>query len=142
MRAVTEMAAESRVVPPDVVAGRRARILVIDDEPMLCTVIKTVLGIDHDVTTVTRAKEALGKTAGGERFDLILCDLMMPEMTGMDLHAMLAELAPDQAARMVFMTGGAFTESAQAFLARLPNESIEKPFKSAKLREVIARLLA
>jgi CheY-like chemotaxis protein len=136
------MAAETSIVPPSAAAGRRGRILVIDDEPMLCTVIKTVLGIDHDVTTVTSAKEALGQLGGGERFDLILCDLMMPEMTGMDLHSRLQELAPDQAAKLVFMTGGAFTENAQAFLARLPNESIGKPFKSAQLRELVSRLLA
>lgn len=126
---------------PKTAAGPRGRILVIDDEPMLCTVIDRILGIDHDVTTVTSAKEALGKL-GGERFDLILCDLMMPGMTGMDLHARLQELAPDQTAKLVFMTGGAFTENAQAFLAGLPNESIAKPFKSAKLRELVDRLLA
>jgi CheY-like chemotaxis protein len=136
------MAAETSVVPPELVAGRRGRILVVDDEPMLCTVIERVLGADHDVTAVTSAKEALGKLIAGERFDLILCDLMMPEMTGMDLHARLHDMEPDQAARMVFMTGGAFTENAQAFLARLPNASIEKPFKSAKLRELVSRLLA
>jgi CheY-like chemotaxis protein len=136
------MAAETRAVPPDIAAGRRGCILVIDDESMLCTVIKTVLGIDHEVTTVTSAKEALGRISGGELFDLILCDLMMPEMTGMDLHARLQALAPDQAANMVFMTGGAFTENAQAFLARLPNASIEKPFKSAKLRQLVKQLLA
>jgi CheY-like chemotaxis protein len=134
------MAVETQAVAPDIVTRRR--ILVIDDEPMLCTVIKTVLGIVHDVATTTSAKEALGRLAAGEQFDLILCDLMMPEMTGMDLHARLQQLAPDQAARIVFMTGGAFTENAQAFLARLPNESIGKPFKSAQLRELVARLLA
>jgi CheY-like chemotaxis protein len=121
---------------------RRGRILVVDDEPMLCTVIERTLSADHDVTTVTSAKQALVQISNGERFDLILCDLMMPEMTGMDLHAKLQELVPDQAASMAFMTGGAFTENAQAFLARLPNASIEKPFKGAKLRELVKQLLA
>jgi CheY-like chemotaxis protein len=136
------MAAETSIVPPGAAAGRRGRILVIDDDPMLCVVIERILGVDHDVTTAASAKEALGKLSGGERFDLILCDLMMPEMTGMDLHARLLELAPDQAAKMVFMTGGAFTDNAQAFLARLPNASIGKPFKGAQLRELVQRLLA
>jgi hypothetical protein len=59
----------------------------------------------------------------------------------MDLHAALLQSAPDQAGKLIFMTGGAFTENAQAFLARLPNESIEKPFKGARLREVVRRFL-
>jgi CheY-like chemotaxis protein len=136
------MPAEINTIPPEIAAARRGRILVIDDEPMLCIVIERVLSIDHDVTTVGSAQEALGRLGNGERFDVILCDLMMPAMTGMDLHDMLQDLVPDQAARMVFMTGGAFTENAQAFLARLPNESIGKPFKGAQLRDLVHRLLA
>jgi CheY-like chemotaxis protein len=129
------------VVLPERVAGRRGRILAVDDEPMLCVVIERILRAEHDVTTVTSAKEALGKLDGGEQFDLILCDLMMPEMTGMDLHARLQQSAPDQAAKIIFMTGGAFTENTQTFLAQLTNESIEKPFKAAKLRELVHRFL-
>jgi nitrogen fixation/metabolism regulation signal transduction histidine kinase len=127
--------------PPAIVAGRRGRILAVDDEPMLCVVIGKILGADHDVTTVTSAMEALRKLDGGERFDLILCDLMMPEMTGMDLYARLQQSAPDQVAKMVFMTGGAFTENTQAFLAQLTNEAIEKPFKMTRLRELVHRFL-
>ena len=78
------------------------------------------------MTTVTGAKEALLRLDAGERFDLILCDLMMPEMSGMDLHRRLQQSAPDQAAKIRFMTGGAFTEITQAFLAQLNNESIEE----------------
>ena len=126
---------------PERVAGRRGRILAVDDEPMLCVVIKKILGANHDVTTVASAKEALGKLSSGERFDRILCDLMMPEMTGMDLHARLQQSAPDQATKIMFMTGGAFTENTQAFLAQLTNVSIEKPFKAAKLREQVQRFL-
>ena len=139
--AANHSAPEIGAVPPKVVAGRRGRILAVDDEPMLCAVIARILGADHDVTAVTGAKEALGKISSGERYDLILCDLMMPEMTGMDLHARLEQSAPDQAARMVFMTGGAFTENTQAFLAQVANESIEKPFKATGLRELVRLLI-
>jgi CheY-like chemotaxis protein len=66
---------------------------------------------------------------------------MMPEMTGMDLYARLQQSAPDQATKIMFMTGGAFTENTQAFVAQLNNESIEKPFKAAKLREQVHRFL-
>lgn len=53
------------------------------------------------------ADEALRLIEGGERYDVILCDLMMPVMTGMELHDALSRFAPDQANAMVFMTGGA-----------------------------------
>lgn len=133
------MAAETHFAAPDIVAGRR--ILVIDDEPMLCTVIKTVLGIDHAVTTVTSAKEALGLLAGGERFDLILCDLMMPEMTGMEMAARLREDLPAVSERLVFLSGGAFTPEAAEFLRSAGNRFIEKPFLPEDLRRRVQQLL-
>jgi CheY-like chemotaxis protein len=137
----SQKAAETDAVPPEVVARRRGRILAVDDEPMLCTVIQRILGADHEVATVTSAKEALRQLGSGERYDLILCDLMMPEMTGMDLHARLQQSAPDQAEKIMLMTGGAFTENTQAFLARVRNEWIEKPFKGTALRELVHRFL-
>jgi two-component system NtrC family sensor kinase len=93
------------------------------------------------VTTVTSARDALSKLGAGERFDLILCDLMMPEMTGMDLYDELQQSMADQAAKFMFMSGGAFTDNARAFLARSCNEVIDKPFKGAGLRQVVDRFL-
>ena len=115
--------------------------MVVDDELMLCTTIERILAGEHEVTTVTAANDAFQRVIGGERFDVILCDMMMPEMTGMDLHRKLVVIAPDQAERMVFMTGGAFTENARQFLAQSTNPSIEKPFKAAKLRQTVRNLL-
>jgi hypothetical protein len=59
----------------------------------------------------------------------------------MDLHAELARLAPAQAERMVFMTGGAFTRSARDFLDRVPNQRIEKPFKADSVRRAVFELV-
>ena len=83
----------------------------------------------------------LGRCAGGETFDLILCDLMMPDMTGMDLHRELSGTAPEQASRMIFLTGGAFTATALQFLSETPKEHIEKPFHAANLRAIVQRYL-
>jgi signal transduction histidine kinase len=139
--AATQKAADIDTARPQVVAARRGRILVVDDEPMLCTVIERMLRSAHDVTSVTSATEALHSLSGGERYDLILCDLMMPEMTGMEFYARLQQAAPDQAGKIAFMTGGAFTETTQAFLGQLTTESVEKPFTAAKLRGLVRRFL-
>lgn len=121
--------------------GPRANILLVDDEPVLQSMIRRMLQKEYDVTAVGAAKEALKMITGGTSFDLILCDLMMPDMTGMDLHAALERAAPEQAARMAFVTGGAFTDGARAFLDKMPGMVIEKPFTSAKIQEFVrARL--
>ena len=90
----------------------------------------------------TVAVLSLALCVDGEKFDLILCDLMMPDMTGMDLHRELARLVPEQASRMIFLTGGAFTAKARRFLSETPKEHIEKPFDPANLRAIAQRYLA
>ncbi|HEY6005541.1 MAG TPA: GAF domain-containing protein [Anaeromyxobacter sp.] len=117
--------------------GRRGRVLVVDDEPAVGSAVRRTLAREHDVTALTRAADARDRIARGERFDVILCDLMMPEMTGMDLYAELARLAPDQAERMVVLTGGAFTPKAQQFLDQVSNARVEKPFDSVTLRAMV-----
>ncbi len=127
---------------PAVAAARRGRVLVVDDEPMLCSVINRILAGAHEVVITTSAAQALARIESGERFDVILSDLMMPDMTGMDLHAALLHAVPEQAGRMIFMTGGAFSPEAAAFLDRAPNPSIEKPFRSAGLRQIVQSRIA
>ena len=120
---------------------RRARILVVDDEPMIGTSVRRSLGNDHHVVAVTSAVEALEILESGQRFDLILCDLMMPVMTGMDFHSRLAALDPAQLERTVYVTGGAFTPRAREFLDQIENQKIDKPFDLQQLRALVrARL--
>ncbi len=123
------------------VGGRSGRILVVDDEKLVVNVVRRVLSKDHEVVATMSAKEALALCVAGESFDLILCDLMMPDMTGMDLYRELSRVAPEQANRMIFLTGGAFTPTARQFLAETPKEHIEKPFDVANLRAIVRRYL-
>jgi CheY-like chemotaxis protein len=116
---------------------RRARVLVIDDEQLITMAVQRALSLQHEVRSFDRAQTAFQCVSQGERFDVILCDLMIPDMSGMELHAWLSRIAPDQAARMVFLTGGIFTPGAQAFLAAVPNMHIEKPFDTRRLRLVV-----
>jgi two-component system cell cycle sensor histidine kinase/response regulator CckA len=132
-------AARPAAKPSEAPEPRRLRVLIIDDEPRLVSSLRRWLAADHDVDATTSARGALERFVGGKRYDAILCDLMMPEMTGMELHARLVRQAPDQAARMVFVTGGAFTVEAQEFLARVSNARLEKPFALEELRGTIRR---
>ncbi len=120
-------------------AGRRGRVLIVDDEERLGRTIQRILAKDHDVTVTTGARDALAQLAASEPFDVILCDLMMPEMTGMDLHRELSRIAPEQADRMIFVTGGAFTADARQFLTQTPREHLEKPFSTTNLRAIVQR---
>jgi DNA-binding NtrC family response regulator len=132
----------------DVASGRtlattsapRRRVLIVDDEPLLVRALTLELAIDHDAVGVSSVKAALDAVAAGE-FDVVLCDLMMPGESGMDLHRELLRLRPLLARRMVFMTGGAFTETARTFLESFPNPPLEKPFELDALRAALARPL-
>jgi signal transduction histidine kinase len=132
----TYLPAEPPSVPAPV-QSRRGRVLVVDDEPMIATAISRTLAFEHEVVVSADAAEALERILGGERFDVLLCDLMMPQMTGMDLHSALSEHAPDQAERMVFLSGGAFTAAARAFLDEVPNQRLEKPFDTRQLSALV-----
>jgi signal transduction histidine kinase len=116
---------------------RRGRVLIIDDEPMVARALGRMLDPEHEVTITSGAGDARQRIVAGERYDVILCDLMMPQMTGMELHAHLLRSVPDQAARMVFLTGGAFTPGARIFLDGIPNQRVEKPFDTQHLRSII-----
>jgi PAS domain S-box-containing protein len=117
----------------------RARLLIVDDERLVGEAIERSLSEDNDVEVVTDAKQALEKISAGGRYDVILCDLLMPVMTGMDLYAEVVRAAPKLAGRIVFMTGGAFTPRARAFLASVGNPCLEKPLDMSKLRSFLAR---
>jgi len=134
-------AAPDPVVTGKVVAApRRGAVLIVDDEPAVGIILARVLR-DHDVTLLTRAREAIDLVVGGKHFDVIISDLMMPEMSGIDLYDELTRRQPEAAQRMVFISGGAFTKGASAFLDRVANERLEKPFETAKVRALVGRFV-
>jgi len=117
---------------------RQGRVLVVDDEPMIGRAVQLMLEDVHEVVPVVSARDALEQLERGEEYDAIVCDLMMPEMTGMDLYHELTRKSPHMAQRIVFLTGGAFTPRARAFLESVPNGRLEKPFDGAALMDAIA----
>jgi PAS domain S-box-containing protein len=126
------------VLDGDGKTSRLRRVLIVDDEDRYAKSLELLLASDYEVALAKDGKRALDLFSSGERFDVILCDLMMPRMTGMDLHEALAELAPDQRGRMVFLTGGATNELARAFLARPDIKHLEKPLELPKLEAAIS----
>jgi two-component system NtrC family sensor kinase len=135
-------AAAPRGTGPTPVDKGRTSVLVVDDEPLILKVVAQILGVEYDVTCEPSARAALERFRSGERFDLVLCDLMMPSFTGIDLYDALVEIEPDQARTMLFLTGGAFTPRAEAFLERIENAKIEKPFNQATLLRRVREFLA
>ena len=125
--------------PVDVGASG-GRLLIVDDEPMILGALRRAFASDYLVTCVGDGRRALERIRAGERYDVILCDLMMPELTGMDLYVELGRMAPDQVDRLVFVTGGAFTPRAREFLERVPNARVEKPIDFQNLKLLLRNL--
>lgn len=111
------------------------RVLVVDDEPLIARAIKRALA-PFVVHIANDGEEALAALAGNT-FDAILCDLMMPRVSGADLYAHIEENYPHLLGRIVFMTGGAFSEWSQRFLESVSCPVMEKPFQPLQLRECI-----
>jgi CheY-like chemotaxis protein len=118
----------------------RARILIVEDDGALRFIFERSLATDHDVVAVARATDALGLVRRGERYDLILSDLLMPEMTGIALHAEIERRWPAQARRMVFLTGGATTDESAAFLQH--HRWFRKPITPSRLHEAVTAWLS
>jgi len=122
--------------PPPISTRRRGRVLIVDDDQRVANTLRYILDA-HDVVIATNGREALEILETGSSFDVILCDLMMPVMTGMDLFAALEAQRSEHTERMVFITGGAFTSASRKFLDGIANRVLEKPFDSATIRAVV-----
>ncbi|MGD0678501.1 MAG: response regulator [Polyangiaceae bacterium] len=120
--------------------GARGRVLIVDDEAPLARALGRSLSADHDAIVLTSGHQALAALERGDRFDAVIMDLMMPEMTGMEVYSRVERVDPDQARRIIFLTGGAFTAGAREFLDRIPNHVVEKPVRIANLKALIAAL--
>jgi len=124
------------------IATIAGRILVIDDEGALLRAMQRILEDEqHTVTVTGNALDALAMIERGDRFDVILSDLMMPTMTGVDFYQILLTRNPALAACVVFVSGGAITSKVDAFLKAVPNLHLEKPFKATQLRDIVQKVL-
>jgi signal transduction histidine kinase/CheY-like chemotaxis protein len=141
LRPATEVSVPPVRVLTTQIALRRGRILVVDDDEMVHRTIKRLLR-DHDLVCTESGHGALAILARGEYFDLVLCDLMMPTMTGVELYEHVLARDPELARRVVFVTGSAVvTSKVEDFLRSVPNIRLEKPFGMPEIQSVIAQVL-
>jgi PAS domain S-box-containing protein len=112
------------------------RVLVIDDEPVIVRMVSKILAPRARVVGESDPAKGLEHALSGS-FDVILCDVMMPGLTGIDLHERLARDRPDVAARVVFITGGTYTSRAREYLDKVPNGRLDKPFNVKQLFEAV-----
>ena len=122
---------------PSLKAIQRRRVLAIDDEALLLKAFQRMLVSHHDIETKLGAREALRCFGQDRRFDVVLCDLQMPDMSGVELYEMVKQQWPELAARFIFITGGAFSAEARRFLEDPGISCINKPFQLRELLELI-----
>ncbi len=119
---------------------RRQRLLLVEDERNMRTVLQALLSSRYDVVTAATGREGRDVLTADGAWDLVLCDLLMPEVTGMDLYDWIERNRPALRERVVFMTGGAFTERASRVLDASPGRWIEKPFEFDALADLLERV--
>ncbi len=115
----------------------RRRVLVVDDDHDLATVVARTLR-EYDVTLAYSGEEALEILRGGAHFDLVVSDMMMPRMTGADLHEILQREFPRIAQSMLFLSAGTMSVATERFLAAMGDRFMPKPFGVAAFRRRVA----
>jgi PAS domain S-box-containing protein len=132
--------AEKQVAAPQVPITQRGRVLIVDDEPAVGRALRRILR-EHEVELATSGRQALEKLSADTRFHAVLCDVMMPDLGGKDLYEAIQQAGSGLERRFVFVSGGAFTQGARDFLARVPNPTLEKPFDETAVRRVVRELV-
>ena len=121
------------------VAEIRARILLVDDDPPILYVLQHALR-DYETHVAYNGQEALARCRE-ESFDLVLCDMMMPDITGMEVYERMRQSDEALASRFVFITGGGLDQHIEQFLRVHASHCVRKPFTSKQIREVVAQHL-
>jgi CheY-like chemotaxis protein len=118
----------------------RRKVLLIDDEPAVGTAVRRLLRDFHEVEALQDAREALKRIASGTKYDAIVCDVMMPEMTGVQFFQELERSAPEMARHTGLMSGGVFSPQALQFIESRSVELLHKPFERESLKKFVERL--
>jgi len=121
--------------------SKRPRLMVVDDEPMIGELIACVLGDELEIETFEDARVALDVLARGADFDVVLTDVTMPGMSGIELYWQLVVAHPTLARHVVFMTGGIMQARLHRFVQAHEEGPLTKPFTCEQLRTYVGRAL-
>ena len=125
--------------PSEPIVGKR--VLVVDDEPWIAEILTAMLTDDgHEVDTADQGLLALGMVQL-RAYDLILCDIRMPELDGPSFYAELERSRPDLLGRVLFVTGNRFSPEVEEFLERTGAPSLQKPFHREDIHRLTQELL-
>lgn len=119
---------------------RSVRVLVVDDEVAMCEMVRRMLRNMH-VEVACDGADAIA-ALNAAVYDVVICDLHMPTVSGADVYRAAIGRSPRLASRFILMTGGATTEPARAFLETFPaDQLLYKPFSAAQLADAVAACL-
>ena len=116
----------------------QSRILIIDDEPGMTQLLGRILRGRHEVVLENDPRSAVARFTAGERFDVVLCDVMMAPFGGLDVYEQTVKVAPHMAARFMLMTGGTTNYELERRLAGWRHGLLFKPFNVADVIALIA----
>ncbi len=118
-------------------SATRRRILLIDDEPLLLKSLARMLQAHHDVSSAIGGGKGLTCLRENGSFDIIICDLMMPEVDGLHVYQTLSKEFPGLVSRLVFLSGGVFTDRMSSFLQEYQPRLLDKPVSRDALLDII-----
>ena len=124
--------------PSGVRLQRRLHILVADDEPLVGAALKRALAA-HDVTVVECGAAAVAAINDDGPFDLVICDVMMPDLSGPRVYEAVRPTHPELLRRFVFITGGVLHEASRRFLSSVHTQVLHKPFDLTTVRDLVRR---
>jgi PAS domain S-box-containing protein len=130
-------AAVHLITPMAVAAAVRRRVLVIDDEPLIVSMVTDILREQHDVIGETNPERGLGRILTDPPYQVVMCDLMMPGLSGMEIYARVARERPGLERTFVFVTAGPYDSQAESFLAAVPNPRLNKPISADQLHSLV-----
>lgn len=136
-----ERDARARSVPPLSLPPRRSRILVVDDEMAVGRALQRIVGKEHETTLITSGREALEHLRETRHYDVVFCDVSMPDLGGPELFEAVRRVDAALAAKFVFVTGGASTDAARSFLKTCEAPVLGKPYEARVIRAAIRAVL-